>query len=81
MGLPLSQAVDKKRTRYPPRGGQLVPAALESLGRPSDELVSFVRNYGSNLPDAERSAVISKTWRQISRTLQLGNAEMILSAL
>ena len=80
-GLAASQAVDEKRTRYPPHGGNLVPAVLESGGRPSDELVAFVRTYGHGLPDADRSKVISSTWRQISRVLQCGNAEMVLSAL
>ena len=72
--------VDKKRARYPPAGGELVPAVLESGGRPADELVAFVRSYGRDLPDAERSTVIAEAWRQVSRTLAVGNAEMILSA-
>jgi hypothetical protein len=80
-GLAAAQAVDKKRTRYPPEGIELVPAALESGGRPADELVALIRSYGHGLPDAERSVIISRTWRQLSRTLQIGNAEMILSAM
>ena len=54
---------------------------FETGGRPSDEAVSFVRSYGANLDDAGRSEVLSRIWRDISRTLQQGNAEMILSAL
>ena len=54
---------------------------FETGGRPSDEALSFVRCYGHGLEAAERSAVINQTWRQISRTLQNGNAEMILSAV
>ena len=53
---------------------------LESGGRPSDELVSFVRTYGRGLGPVERSAVISTAWRNISRTLAVGTAEMLLSA-
>jgi hypothetical protein len=79
-GLAANQAVDKKRVRYPPEGGELVPAVLEAGGRPSDELVAFIRSYGYGLSNAERSEVISQAWRQISRTLAIGNAEMILSA-
>ena len=79
-GLAASQAVSVKRNRYPPSGGELVPAVLETGGRPADELVSFVRSYGANLPEAERSAVIATAWRRIQRTLVVGNAEMILSA-
>ena len=79
-GLAASQAVGVKRNRYPPSGGELVPAVLESGGRPADELVSFVRSYGQDLPEAERSVVIATAWRRIQRTLVVGNAEMILSA-
>ena len=79
-GLAATQAVAKKRQRYPPAGGELVPAVLESGGRPSDELIAFIRTYGQGLGPADRSAVISSAWRQISRTLAVGNAEMLLSA-
>ena len=79
-GLAAAQAVDRKRVRYPPAGGELVPAVLESGGRASDELVAFVRSYGQDLPEAERSTVIAEAWRQIHRTLAVGNAEMIPSA-
>ena len=79
-GLAATQAVAKKHDRYPPAGGELIPAVLESGGRPSDELVSFVRTYGRGLGPVERSAVISTAWRNISRTLAVGNAEMLLSA-
>lgn len=58
----------------------MVPAVLETGGRPADELVSFARSYGANLPEAERPAVIATAWRRIQRTLVVGNAEMILSA-
>ena len=79
-GVAAAQAVDRKRARYPPAGGELIPAVLESGGRPADELVAFVRSYGWDLPDADRSAVISATWRKIQRCLAFGNAEMLLSA-
>ena len=79
-GLAATQAVDKKHQRYPPAGGELVPAVLESGGRPSDELIAFVRTYGQGLEPADRSTVISFAWRSISRTLATGNAEMLLSA-
>ena len=79
-GLAAAQWADDKHSRYPPPGGELVPAVLESGGRPCDELVSFIRTYGQGLDPADRSAVISTAWRSISRTLQVGNAEMLLSA-
>ena len=42
-GLAASNAVDKKRERYPPAGGELVPVAFEAGGRPADTTVAFVR--------------------------------------
>ena len=58
-----------------------MPLVFETNGRASDEAVAFVRAYGVGLPQANRAEVIGTTWRQISRTLQLGNAEMVLSAV
>ena len=55
--------------------------AFESGGRPSDEARSFVKSYGHELPPAESAEVVSRAWRQISRVLQFGNAECLLSAL
>ena len=80
-GLAAAQAVDGKRDRYPPHGGELVPLVFETGGRPSDEAASFVRSYGAALDDGERSELLSGLWRQISRTIQRGSAEMLLSAL
>ena len=53
---------------------------FESGGRPSDEAVAFVRSYGHGLDDAERAVVIGDTWRQLSRMLRVGTADMVLSA-
>jgi DNA-directed RNA polymerase specialized sigma24 family protein len=53
---------------------------FETNGRPSDEAVAFVRSYGHGLSQADRAEVVGTAWRQISRTLQIGNAEMVLSA-
>ena len=80
-GLAAAQQVDVKRARYPPSGGALVPLVFETGGRASDEAVAFFRSYGSDLPEAERVEVLSDLWRRLSRTLQFGNAEMVLSAL
>ena len=74
-GKAASQAVDKKRARYPPRGGELIPAVLESGARPADELAAMVRSHGRDLPATERSAAIADTWRQMQRRLATGNAE------
>ena len=80
-GLAASQKVQEKRERYPPEGGELAPLVFESGGRPSDEAVAFIRCYGHGLPAAERTETLSTLWRRISRTLQRGNAEMMLSSL
>ena len=73
--------MDGKRERYPPGPGDLAPLVFETGGRPSDEAVAFLRGYGFGLPPAKRADVLSTAWRQLSRTLQIGNAEMVLSAV
>ena len=74
--------VEVKRTRYPPAGGaELVPLVFEAGGRPSDEAAAFIRSYGHGLSDDDRAAVVGRFWRQLSRRLQIGNAEMVLSAV
>ena len=80
-GLAATQMVEVKRARYPARGGELVPLVFEAGGRPSDEAAAFLRSYGVGLSDVERSAALGGLWRQLSRTLQIGNAEMVLSAV
>ena len=73
-------AVDAKRVRYPPSGGDLVPMAWEDGGRPAEETVAYVRTWGHGLPPGERTEIIRYGWQQVSVRLQVGNAEMILSA-
>ena len=73
--------VEDKRDRSPPGGGELVPLVFEAGGRASDEAAAFLRSYGHGLSDLERSAALGTLWRRLSRTLQIGNAEMVLSAV
>ena len=40
--------------RRAPAGGELAPLVLECGGRASEELVAFVRAYGTGLPPSER---------------------------
>ena len=54
---------------------------FETNGRPSDEAVAFIRGYGHRLPQALRAEVIGTIWRHISRMLQVGSAEMVLSTM
>ncbi len=78
-GVAAADAVRYKRRRYPPSGGELVPLVFEAGGRPADEIVTFVRSWGVDLDNTERSEVIRFAWQQYSCVLQSGNAEMILS--
>ncbi len=80
-GLTAAQMVEEKRDRYPPQHGNLAPLVFESGGRPSDEAASFIRGYGHDLSNAEKSQTLSTFWRQLSRTLQVGNAEMVMSSV
>ena len=61
-------------------GGELVPLVFETGGRPSDEAVAFLRTYGHGLEDDERAETLGGLWRRLSRKLQLGTAEIVLSA-
>ena len=79
-GLAVMTAVNSKRARYPPSGGDLVPMAWEDGGRPAEETVAYVRSWGFGLDPGERSEVIRYGWQRLSSRLQVGNAEMILSS-
>ena len=80
-GLAVSNAVDDKHERYPPSGGELVVLGFEAGGRPADETVAYVRSLGHEAEPDERSEIIRYAWQQFSTLLQIGNAEMFLSAL
>ena len=80
-GVAAADGVRSKRRRYPPHGGELVPLVFEAGGRPAEETVAWVRSWGLELDDADRSTVIRYAWQQYSNVLQSGNAEMILSAV
>ena len=80
-GLAASNAVDDKRARYPPAGGELVPLAFEAGGRPADTTLAFVRGWGAACEESERSEVVRYAWQQFSLLLQAGNADLILSAV
>ena len=67
--------------RMAPHGGELVPLVFEAGGRPAEETVAWVRSWGLEMYDADRSKVIRYAWQQYSNVLQSGNAEMILSAV
>ena len=80
-GVAAADAVRGKRRRYPPSGGELVPLIFEAGDRPAEETVAFVRSWGLEMDAADRAKVIRYAWQQLSTLLQVGNAEMILSAM
>ena len=87
-GLAASDGAAAKRRRYAEAGAALVPLALEAGGRASDEAASFVRLCGSvyaqTHSDEDGNPAPSPTgrlWQELSTVLQIGNAELILSAI
>ena len=76
-GAAAARAADGKRVRYP--GPDLVPFAVEALGRPGKDAVSFLRSLAPADPEL-RSAVLGSAWQALSVALQVENAELLLSA-
>ena len=81
-GAAATEYANEKQVRYPADGypqATLLPFILETGGRPADAVVSMMRYWGSLAAGPERG--VSMLWQQLSTTLQLGNAECILSAV
>ena len=76
-GAAAARAEDGKRVRYP--GPELVPFAVEALGRPGRAAVSFLRSLAPAEPE-QRSAVLGSAWQSLSVLLQTENAELLLSS-
>ena len=76
-GAAAARAADGKRVRYP--GPDLVPFAVEALGRPGRDAIAFLRSLAPSEPEA-RSAALGAAWQSLSVVLQVGNAELLLSA-
>jgi len=77
-----------KRRRYATAGGSLIPLAFEAGGRPADETVAFLRQCGSAWAASNAtedgfapSPITARLWQEVSTLLQLGNAELLLSAI
>jgi hypothetical protein len=76
-GAAAAHAEDGKRIRYP--GTNLVPFAIEALGRPGASAQALLRAWApSDL--AERSLELSSAWQELSVIIQTANAELLLSA-
>ena len=83
-GRAAADAAAGKRRRYPQAGANLVPLALEDGGRPAEETVEFLRMLGATRTQAEGGSTewggVARLWQELSTVLQLGNAELVLSA-
>jgi hypothetical protein len=85
-GKAAADAAASKRRRYPLGGASLVPLPFETGGRPGEDTIGFVRRCGAawaalhGEDDAEKQVATSQLWQECSTLLQLGNAELILSA-
>ena len=62
----------------------MVPLAFEDGGRPAAETVAFIRLLGAVRREAEGGSNdwggTARLWQECSTVLQLGNAELVLSA-
>ena len=83
-GRAAAEAANGKRRRYPLGGASLIPLAFEDGGRPCEEAVAFVRMLGACRTEAEDGNTdwggTARLWQECSTLLQLGNAELVLSA-
>ena len=81
-GRAAGDAVADKRRRYESAGPALRPLAFESGGRPADGTAAFVRDCGAALASygPEVGQLTARLWQECSTLLQLGNAELLLSA-
>jgi len=83
-GRAAADAAAGKRRRYAAAGASLVPFALEDGGRPAEEALALVRMLGAVRTEAEAGSLdwggTALLWQQCSTLLQLGNAELVLSA-
>ena len=76
-GAAAARAADAKRVRHP--GPDLVPFAVEALGRPGRDAAALLRSLAPADPEL-RSAVLGAAWQSLSVLLQTENAELLLSA-
>jgi hypothetical protein len=89
-GRGAADAAAAKRRRYDLAGATLVPMAFEDGGRAGEETVSFVRRCGAAAGRLGRQLgttdalggqpPTAQLWQGLSTLLQLGNAELVLSA-
>ena len=87
-GVAVAATAKGKHRRYPPLPGRsLVALAFEAGGRPAEETTDFVRmcgsawgqSHGAHEDDPGQPAT-ARLWQECATLLQIGNAEMLLSA-
>ena len=76
-GAAAARAEEGERVRYP--GPDLIPFAVEALGRPGRDAVRFVWSLAPSDPE-ECSVVLGGVWQSLAVLLQVENAELLLSA-
>ena len=76
-GAAASRAEDQKRVRY--NGPDLIPFAVEALGRPGSSTLALLRSLAPEEP-SERSQVLGAAWQTLSVIIQLENAELLMAA-
>ena len=77
-GVAAADKEDRKRIRYP--GPDLTPFVVEALGRMGSGADALLRSVAPT--DAtERSVVLGAARQSLSTLVQMGNAELVLSAI
>ena len=82
-----ANAAADKRRRYNLAGASFVPMAFEGGGPACGETISFVRRCGAAAESRSSSeatgggqSAMARLWQEYSTLLQVGNAELVLSA-
>ena len=76
-------AAAAKKRRCPDAGTSLIPLPFEAGGRPGTDTVNFVRCCGAMYSESHdgNKSIYSRLWHDASATLQIANAELIISAV
>jgi len=75
-GKAAADAAAEKRRRYEAAGPSLTPLPLEAGGRPGEDTIHWIRR----MADGD-STKCTQLWHELSCTLQLWNAELLLGAI
>ena len=81
-GAAAKQAVNRKRLKYPPSKHPraiFTPFVVESLGRPSDEAIQFLKSMAP-VDSTERAVVLQAAQHHLSTLIAQRQAELLLTA-